>query len=174
MRPIVIAAIAAVALAAAPAAAAKEISSVQVCGTDGCTTTKDRALLAALMNGSPTDPPSHPAGAIRLRATVSDGHQAIGRYDAWWVPGTSVIAAEDGSWVDLGPKAAAVLTAAAHEPFPPGRIGAAFASKPAPAPAPQAEAGGGPGLAFWLVVGGLTIVLALGVAWWRGSSPRTT
>jgi hypothetical protein len=169
VRHIVIAAIAAVALAAAPAAAAKEITSVTVCGTDGCTTTKDHSLLDALMGGSPTDPPSHVGGAIRLRGVVTEpGGDVIGRVESWWVPHTSLIAAEDGSWIDLGPAAGATLQRVTGDlkAFPPGRIGAAYASPvttPAAKPAPAA-AGDGDGTSVDWVVVAIPLAAALAAA----------
>jgi hypothetical protein len=173
VRQIVIATVAAAVLVCVPAAAAKEITSVRVCGTDGCTTTKDRALLAALTdNGTPTDPPSHPSGAIRLRARMTEpGGDVIGHFDSWWVPGTPLLASADGSWLDLGPRARAVLERVAGDrvPFAPGRIGAAFAAPArtaAPQPAPSAD-GGDSDPAGWFVIGGLSIALALGVAYTR-------
>ena len=171
MRRLVIAAVTAAVLACAPSAAAKEITSVTACGTDGCTTTHDKTLIAALMDGSaPTDPPLRPAGAIRLRAKIEEpGGTTIGRTTNWWVPGTSLIAAEDGSWLDLGPRSAAVLEriAGGFTPFAPGRIGAAFArtaTTPPPAPAPASTDGGGANVDWLLIVVPVGVALAAAAA----------
>ena len=55
-----------------PAASAKEITKATACGTDGCATTRDPAVLRGLMNGGPpTVPPKMDGGVIRVRATIT-------------------------------------------------------------------------------------------------------
>jgi hypothetical protein len=59
-------------LALASPAAAKEVSSAEVCGANGCHAVKDRALLAALPDGGPpAPPPTHPSGWYRATLTIS-------------------------------------------------------------------------------------------------------
>jgi hypothetical protein len=113
--------VAAAALAAAPAAWAKEVAQVRVCGLDGCMTTQDTGVMAAVTNGGPTAaPPRRGSGVISLRATVVEP-------DGTEVPGTRRLAAEDGSWMRLTPQSVHALERVAghFEPFPagdPGRL----------------------------------------------------
>jgi hypothetical protein len=129
MRRVVIAAVALATLAGAPTAAAKEITSVSVCGTGGCVTTHAAAIVRGLTDGGPASAaPAHPAGAVRLRARVTEpGGGTVGRFTTWWVPGTPKLLAEDGTWMDLPPATVAALARLHLEPFGPERLGASFA-----------------------------------------------
>jgi hypothetical protein len=170
MRRAVIAVAVLAALAVVPAAVAKEVTSVQACGADGCVTSRDPALLQGLTNGGgPGQPPRHPAGAVRLRSRVSEpGGKVIARYDVWWVPGTRRIVAEDGGWLTLPRDVVAVVqrvTRGLH-PYGPQRLGASFAgtSAHAAAPPPTRPAAAGDdadGGIDWLLVGGLCALAAV-------------
>jgi hypothetical protein len=183
VRRLVIAAVAVAALAIAPTAAAKEITSAAVCGADGgCTTTHNRALLQALMNGGPpADPPSHPSGAFRVRAKIAEpGQGVVGRFTNWWVPRTQLLLAEDGTWMTLSPRAIESIASAAHghKPFGPDELGSSFAgtaSHAAPPPPVNHEAAakgddsaaagdGGGSVDPWLVVVAAGVALAAAAA----------
>jgi hypothetical protein len=146
-------------LVAVPAAQAKEITKVRVCGTDGCVTTHDPAILSGLMNGGPPTIPQDPSAAVlRLTATVSErpGGKAIARFQSQWVPSLGLLVTEDGTWMKLPADAARALNVLALEPFP----GAETAAPPrAHAPAAPADDGGVPA---WLVIAAaLALVAAL-------------
>jgi hypothetical protein len=136
----------AVALVAAPAAQAKEITKARVCGVDGCATTRDPAVLQALMNGGPpTVPPSPAGGVISVRATVSEPDGTpVGEFTSWWVPSARMLVAEDGTWMRLSSRSQVAIErlASRFEPFPGSRIG--LPDEPAPAPVPPADDGGVP------------------------------
>jgi hypothetical protein len=137
-------------LVAVPAAQAKEVTEVQVCGTGGCTTTHDPAILNGLMNGGPPTVPQDPkAATLRLTATVSErpGGKAMGTFQSQWVPSLGLLVAEDGTWMKLPDDAARALNALALEPFP----GQPTAAQPAHTPAAQAPADDG-GLPAWLLI----------------------
>lgn len=133
------------ALVSAPAAYAKEITKARVCGLDGCVTTRDPAVLAALMDGgAPQVPPGAAGGVISVRATVGlpDGTSA-GQFTSWWVPSVRMLVSEDGTWMGLTPPARAEIArlAARFEPFPGSTIG--LPDEPVrPAPARAADGGG--------------------------------
>jgi hypothetical protein len=149
------AALIAAALLATPASAsAKEIVSVKICGLDGCTTTRDDAIIQGLTNGGPpVVPPPMRGGVISLRSAISDGEQVRAHFTSWWAPSLHLLVAEDGTWMRLRDGSAAAIDrlAAGLEPFPAETIGlkpAAPAPKPAP---PVAAATGGDGF-DWLLV----------------------
>jgi hypothetical protein len=176
MRRAAIAIVFLAAMAIAPAAAAKEITSVQVCGSDACVTTRDPTLLQGLMNGGGMGaPPQHPSGAIQLRARVTEpGGTVIGRFRNWWVPGTELMVGEDGAWITLPQNVVAVLEKLSDDlhPYRPERIGSSLAatSTPAAAPPPERTAAAGDdaeGGIDWLLIGGfcaLAAVAATGLA----------
>jgi hypothetical protein len=172
MRRAVIAVVVLAALAAAPAAVAKEITSVKICGADGCVTTEDSTLLQGMMSGAGAgSAPRHPSGAISLRSRITEpGGKVIGRISNWWVPGTQLIVAEDGNWWTLPAGAVVVLEKVSAElhPYSPDRLGARFAgtaSNAAPSPpvrpAPATARGDGEGGIDWLLVGGLCALAAV-------------
>jgi hypothetical protein len=145
---------------AAPAAQAKEITKVKVCGSGGCVTTHDAAILNGLTNGGPPTVPQDPKAAVlRLTATISEhpGGKAMGTVQSQWVPSLGLLVGEDGTWMKLPADASRALNALALEPFP----GRPAASKPAtatPAPAPADDEG----VPAWLlIVGALALVGAL-------------
>lgn len=136
-RTLLLAAVAALALAAAPAAAAKEITKAEVCGPDGCTNVGDRATLPLLANGgSPRTPPAA-APYYDVRVTMAEGDQ-----DVTWsfaaVPSRHAMRADDGTWMEMPPDTAALITktAAGSRTYPAGDlVGAARPRDPRPAPA---------------------------------------
>jgi hypothetical protein len=170
MRRLIIAAVAAALLASAPVAAAKEVTAATVCGSDGCTTTQNRAFLQALMNGGgPADPPAHPSGAFRVRARISaPGEGVVARFTTWWVPRTQLLLAADGSWMTLSPRATEAVASAAHghTPFGPERLGSSIAGTSSPAapppplnPQPVSDDGGA-AVDWWLIVVPAGVALA--------------
>lgn len=173
MRRAVIAVAVLAALAVAPPAVAKEITSVKVCGADGCVTTRDPTLLQGLMGGGGLGAaPRHPSGAIQLRARVSEpGGEVIGRFSNWWVPGTELVVGEDGTWARLPRDAVVVLEKLSDDlhPFPPGSLGSSFAgtsshAAPPPPVRPAAAGDDAQGGIDWLLVGGLCAVAAVAAA----------
>src|SRR5919202_5788915 len=140
------------------AAEAKEITQARACGSDGCVTTRDPAVLQGLMNGGPpTVPPRTDGPVIRLRSTVTEpGQGVVGRFRSWWMPSQRLLVSEDGTWMRLPGRAQAGLkrVAGGLTPFPASAMGLATppetpAPAPAPAPAPPADHGDG---SAWLLL----------------------
>jgi hypothetical protein len=157
-RTLILAAVAALALAAAPAASAKEITKAEVCGADGCAAAAggDRQTLG---NGGPTRTPPAAAPFYTLRITVDHGDGATTSWEMTAVPARRALRAEDGTWLDMPPDVAAVITklAAGHRPFPASALtGAAPAPKPRPAAAADA------GSALWPEAVLIALALAVG------------
>jgi hypothetical protein len=124
-------------LAAAPAAAAKEITKAEVCGPDGCTAVADVAVAPILGNGGPPRTPPTAAPYYDVRITMAEGDQ-----NATWsfaaVPARHAMRADDGTWMQMAPDAAALVTktAAGRKPYPAGEmVGWAAAPDPKPEPA---------------------------------------
>jgi hypothetical protein len=172
-RLIIAAAVAAAVVVGAPLAAAKEVTQAKVCGSDGCTTTRDPALLQGLMNGGPpADPPAHPSGAFRIQAKVVEpGGATIGRFTNWWVPRTQLVVGEDGGWSMLSPRVITAIASAAHghKPFGPERLGASFAGTSSHAGAPPPihttpVTGDSGGIDWMIAVPAAVAVLAAGLA----------
>ena len=69
--PLALLVIAAVALGPAAAASAKEISTVKVCGADGCRDVTDRATMAVADGGPPTSWPDAPSPFYRVKISVT-------------------------------------------------------------------------------------------------------
>ena len=113
--------IVALALAFPAAAAAKEVTSIDVCGTNGCTRLADRATLSAFEEGSEMAA-SAPAGLERsylLRIHMREGE--TGSTHGWtsrWLPSVGLIASEDGPgnfvFTPVGPKLERALRGAAR------------------------------------------------------------
>ena len=159
-RTLVLAAVAALALAAVPAASAKEITKAEVCGADGCSAAGggDREVLA---NGGPprTPPTAAPFYVVRIAVDGGGGHRESWEMTA--VPARRAQRAADGTWIDMPPDVAAVITklTADHRPFPAsGLTGAAPPPKPHPAPA------AGRGSSLWPEGVLIALVLAAGGA----------
>ena len=137
-RTLVLAAVAALALAAAPAAVAKEIKEAQVCGADGCTAVDDSGDREVLVNGGPPRTPPTAAPFYNLRIVVDTGGGHTERFDVAAVPERRALRGMDGTWMEMPPEQATVITklTEGHRPLPAsGLIGAAPAPEPRPAPA---------------------------------------
>ena len=124
-------------LAVVPAAAAKEITKAEVCGPDGCTAVADVAVAPVLGNGGPPRTPPTAAPYYDVRLTVDEGDR-----DFTWsfaaVPARHAMRADDGTWMQMAPDAAALVTktAAGRKPYPASEmVGWAAAPDPKPAPA---------------------------------------
>jgi hypothetical protein len=93
------AATAALALSAPGAAAAKEVSALDVCGSDGCTRITDRAVLRGFEQGTELAEAA-PAGRHRsyeLRVRVRDDTGAsVAGWKTLWLPGAHLIVFDDG------------------------------------------------------------------------------
>ena len=85
---------------AAPAQA-KEVLSAKVCGENGCVTSRDRGLIAALAEGGdPVDPPKAAAPFFRVRLTVGDEKgNVMERFWTHFVPKGELIRGSDGTWM---------------------------------------------------------------------------
>jgi hypothetical protein len=134
MRSLVLAV--ALLLAVAPAAAAKEITKAEVCGPDGCTAVADVAVAPILGNGGPPRTPPTAAPYYDVRLTMAEGDQ-----NATWsfaaVPARHAMRADDGTWMQMAPDAAALVTktAAGRKPYPAGEM-AGWVAAPDPKPEP--------------------------------------
>src|SRR5512133_2572673 len=89
----------AAALALPGAAAAKEVTALEVCGTDGCTRIADRATLRGFEQGSELAQ-APPAGAqrsyvVRVRIRDDAGASQVG-WTTLWLPAAGVMAFDDG------------------------------------------------------------------------------
>ena len=106
-RTLVLAAVAALALAVAPAAAAKEITKAEVCGADGCRRGGQRGTARS----SSTAARAHAADrrAVLHRA-VRGRHRRQGArtLEMTAVPERHALRAEDGTWMEMPPDAAAL------------------------------------------------------------------
>jgi hypothetical protein len=175
--PLILAALAALAVPAS--AAAKEITAVDVCGTDGCTRIADRPVLRSFEQGSELAEAA-PAGrqrSYRLRVRVRDdtGALRVG-WTSLWLPAADVIAFDDGqpgaTFTSVGPALSRELRRAARghtaraarrysaPPPPTARV-----AEVVPAPASRRVASGpsGPPALVW--VGAAALVLIVAGAW---------
>jgi hypothetical protein len=108
-------------LALPAAAAAKEITALDICGTDGCTRISDRDTLRSFEEGSALAEAA-PAGRLRaylLRVRVRDeaGVPRVG-WTSRWLPAAGVMALDDGqpgaTFMPVGPRLDRVLRRAAR------------------------------------------------------------
>jgi hypothetical protein len=111
----------AAALALSGAAAAKEVTAIDVCGTDGCTRIADRATLRGFEQGSELAQ-APPAGAqrsyvVRVRVRDDAGASQVG-WTTLWLPGAGVMAFDDGqpgaTFTPVGPALERALRHAAR------------------------------------------------------------
>jgi len=112
----------ALALAFPAAAAAKEVTSIDVCGTNGCSRIADHAALSAFEQGSEMAAAA-PAGLQRsflLRVRMREGETGSSTH-GWtsrWLPSAGLIASEDGPgnfvFTPVGPKLERALRGAAR------------------------------------------------------------
>jgi hypothetical protein len=122
---------------AAPAAAAKEITKAEVCGPDGCSAVADRAIAPVLGNGGPPRTPPIAAPYYDIRLTVSEGDEDF-TFSVVAVPTRHAMRADDGTWMEMPPDMAALVTktAAGRRPYPASDlVGAAAPAEPKPEPA---------------------------------------
>jgi hypothetical protein len=87
-------------LLAAPAQA-KEVLAAKVCGENGCATSRDRDLIAALAEGGdPVDPPNAAAPFFRVRLTIGeDNGKVMDRFWTHFMPKGELIRGSDGTWM---------------------------------------------------------------------------
>ena len=164
------------ALAFPAAAAAKEITSIDVCGANGCTRVADHAALGAFEQGSEmaAAAPAGPQRSYLLRIHMREGD--AGSVHGWtsrWLPSAGLIANEDGPgnflFSPVGPKLERALRDAARGR--PARAARNFARDDAPvaqvdevvpAPAATARAGDGGGSPPYLWIGVAVGLLLVG------------
>jgi hypothetical protein len=179
--PVLLVALAALAVPAG--AAAKEVTAVDVCGTDGCTRIEDRATLRAFEQGSELAqaPPAGRQRSYRLRIRVRDDTGAShAGWTSLWLRDAAVIAFDDGqqgaTFTPVGPALSHALRRAARGHT--ARAARRYAQPPPPAarvaevvPAPvrgsaseRTNADGRPEL-MW--TGAAGVVLLLGAGAWR-------
>jgi hypothetical protein len=179
--PIVLAALAALALPAT--AGAKQVTALDVCGTDGCTRIADRSVLHSFEEGSALAqaPPAgrHRSYALRVRVRDESGVARTG-WTSLWVPSAHVIAFDDGqpgaTFTPAPPALERALWSAARGHT--ARAGRRFAAPSAPAArvaevvaAPvRASASGrttADGRSALLWTGAAGVILLLGAGAWR-------
>jgi len=128
------------AVLALPAAAqAKEVTALVVCGTNGCHTIRDKAVLLAFMNqGVQAAAPDRHAPFYSITAKVSEpGQGEIGHFTSRWVPSENRVRSVDENdipqWNRLKPVVAHAMLRAVHglKPKPASRLGRLTAPPPA-------------------------------------------
>jgi hypothetical protein len=178
--PVLLAATAVLALPGA--AAAKEVSAIQVCGTDGCTRIVDRAVLRAFEQGTEMAEaaPSgrHRSYELRVRVRVPEEEAAsdIG-WTSLWLPDAHLIAFDDGqpgaTFTPVAPAVERALARAARGHT--ARAARRYSAPPPPAarvaevvpapPAARAQSGSsGPPVLAWT---GLAAVVLVAAGAWR-------
>ncbi|HEX6695895.1 MAG TPA: hypothetical protein VF080_03845 [Solirubrobacteraceae bacterium] len=176
--------LAVIAVLAVPAAAgAKEVTAVEVCGTDGCTRIDDRAALRAFEQGSELAqaPPAGRQRSYRLRVRVRDeaGASRVG-WTSLWLPDAAVIAFDDGqqgaTFTPVEPalsralhRAARGHTARAARRYaqPPPATARVAEVVPAPVRASASGPTGADGHPALMWTGAAGVVLLLGAGAWR-------
>jgi hypothetical protein len=171
----------AAALALPGAAVAKEVTALDVCGTDGCTRIADRATLRGFEQGSELAQ-APPAGAQRsylVRVRVRDDTDAarVG-WETLWLPAAGVMAFDDGqpgaTFTPVGPTLERALRHAARghraraartfsAPAPP----TARVVEVVPSPAPAAAESGSSHRPALAGVGLAAILVLIGAGAWR-------
>ena len=87
----------ALALAVAAPASAKEATSLTVCGTNGCNTTKDRETLNSAMEVQPQATPDHSGAFLQVRLAVrAPGQHDRGTMRSQWIPSLGLLRHDDG------------------------------------------------------------------------------
>ena len=159
----------ALALAVAAPASAKEATSLTVCGTNGCHTTKDRDELRSAMEVQPQATPDHSAPFLQVRLAVrAPGQHDRGTMRSQWIPSLGLLRHDDGSITEFSlPYPATMRTlnrlSDGLTPYParPIRQGTARVAEVVPAPQHDDENGG----AMWalsalaILPAGLVIVM---------------
>jgi hypothetical protein len=173
----------ALALAVPAAAAAKEVTSIDLCGSDGCTRIADHAALRAFEQGSAmaAAAPADPQRSYLLRVRLREGDAAsVHGWTSRWLPSAGLIASEDGPgnfvFTPVGPKleralrdAARGRTARAARRFAPraepeAQVDEVFAPATATVARAGDEDGGLPTLAWLGLAAGLLAVGGAGAA----------
>jgi hypothetical protein len=168
MRRLVLLAVLLVPLAAAAPALGKEVMSVTACGSDGCSTTRDGALMRAMTDvGPPTDAPAQPGAFYRLRITVGAGDEIAGHDRLSWVPSAGVLLARDGTWIAARPEIRAGLDdlTRGHKALPASRLAGfppAAAEPSAPQP-PEDTASASSDAPVWIAVTAAVALLLAGL-----------
>ena len=164
--PFLLLAIAAVALGPAAAASAKEISSVKVCGADGCHDVTDSATMAVTDGGPPTAWPDEATPFYRVKISVKgENGETLPGWSFQWVPSAEKIQFEDGTWGNPPSTTIDELNALTRriEPLPGSKLVLPAPVEPvetvAPAPAAPASHDGLPTVVWAFIVAG-----ALGLA----------
>ena len=173
--PVLLAVTAALALPAG--AVAKEVTALEVCGTDGCTRIADRATLRGFEEGSALAEAA-PAGRHRaylLRVLIRDeaGKVQVG-WKSLWLPAAGVMALDDGqpgaTFMPVGPALERALRRAARGHT--ARAARRYAAPPLPVaqvaevvapPAPTSSGPSGPPALAW--TGLAAVVLMVAGAW---------
>ncbi len=179
MRPRII--LATVAVLALPATAgAKEVSSLDVCGTDGCTRIAERDVLRSFEQGSALAEAA-PAGRhrsylvrVRLR---DDGGVARTGWTTLWLPSVHLMAFDDGqpgaTFTPVPPALERALASAARghaaraaQSFGERKQPTAQVAEVVPAPtSPTRAADDGPPALMWTGAAGLVLLISAGA--WR-------
>jgi hypothetical protein len=88
-------------LTVAAPAEAKEVLSANVCGANGCETSRDRALIAGLAEGGDqVDPPKAAAPFFRVRLAIGEeSGKVMDRFWTHFMPKGELIRGSDGTWM---------------------------------------------------------------------------
>jgi hypothetical protein len=91
-----------VALVLPAAASAKEFTSLRLCGTNGCHTTRDKAQLGDAMAVEPQAAPDRGAAFYRVRITIGEpGLHGEGAIHSQWIPSLHLLRNDDGPLVEF-------------------------------------------------------------------------
>jgi hypothetical protein len=89
-------------LALPASASAKEFTSLKVCGTNGCHTTRDKTQLSDAMAVEPQAAPDHGAPFYRVRITIgAPGQHDEGTMHSQWIPSLGLLRNGDGPLVEF-------------------------------------------------------------------------
>ena len=167
-------------LAAAAPADAKEVLSAKVCGANGCESSRDRALIAALgEGGDPVDPPKAAAPFFRVRLTIGEANgKVMDRFWTHFLPKGELIRGSDGTWMPAGdaytdalkkivnpgmaayPASGLAKLLAGDKPVPSYEARVSSVVEPPPPP-PAADGGGITAATIGIVVAGSLALAAL-------------
>jgi hypothetical protein len=128
------------------AAAAKEISSLNVCGTDGCHSIKAHAALRGFLDGGYETPaPARNGAFFAVKVRMRYGGQDAGGPTVQYLPAANLIRAEADfgkhAWTRPAGATAAALRRAARglRPYPAEELAPVRDTSPAPAASPPAR-----------------------------------
>jgi len=167
-------------LTVAAPAESKEVLSAEVCGVNGCETSRDRALIAGLAEGGdPVDPPKAAAPFFRVHLTIGEENgKVMDRFWTHFMPKGELIRGSDGTWMPAGDAYTGALKKIVNpsmEAYPADSLAKLLAGdRPAPTyqaqvssvveppqPPPAADGGGITAATIGLVVAGALAVAAL-------------